>query len=200
ATIGNLYPYDVEATTLTTPPLTYSFTQGPPANGTRGVMTIDSNTGVVSWTPAIPNPNTPLPYNTTVTVRATDALGRFTNQQFTIVVSSKPETIAVTQALFRNPPGPIGSPNSDASWTINGTSTVTAGSCTGTPNVCGTLTIYRVRLGVQAIIGTTTVQPDGTWFFAELPATPLAASGDTIRARSLTGGVSNDLLVTIQLN
>jgi hypothetical protein len=200
ATIGNLYTYDVEATTLTTPPLTYSFTQGPPANGTRGVMTIDSNTGVVSWTPAIPNPNTPLPYNTTVTVRATDALGRFTNQQFTIVVSSKPETIAVTQALFRNPPGPIGSPNSDASWTINGTSTVTAGSCTGTPNVCGTLTIYRVRLGVQAIIGTTTVQPDGTWFFAELPATPLAASGDTIRARSLTGGVSNDLLVTIQLN
>jgi hypothetical protein len=200
ATIGDLYTYDVEAATLAGP-LTYSLTQVPQAN--RGIMTINATTGVISWTPAIPNLNNANPlttYSNNVTVRATDAMGRFTNQTFTIAVSPKPETITVTQALFRNPPGPIGSPNSDASWSISGTSTVTPSSCTGTPNVCGNLTIYRVRAGVQAIIGTAIVQPGGTWSFSETPATPLAALGDTIRVRSLTGGVINNAPITIQLN
>lgn len=203
ATIGDLYAYDVNATAAVPSgaPLRYDLMQGTPA--VRGIMAIDRSTGLISWTPAIPNPSSATPtvsYSQTVIVRVTDAMDRFRDQTFTIAVSPKPETIAVTQALFRNPPGPAGSPNSDASWTINGRSTVTAGNCTGTPNVCGALTIYRVLSGVQAIIGTTTVQPDGTWSFTELPATPLGVPGASIRIRSLTGGVLNNVPIEIQLN
>ena len=195
ATIGDLYTYDVNATTLASGGLTYSLTQVPQAN--RGVMTIDVNTGVISWTPAIPNPNAQNPlvsYSNNVTVRATDAQGRFTNLQFAISVSPKPETITVASAVFRNLAG-----TANDRWTISGTSTVTTNpaDCTGTPDVCGNLRIYRVRNGEQALIGTTTVLPDGSWSFIEMPATPGAALGNTIRVRSRTGGVVNGAL-TIQ--
>ena len=77
----------------------------------------------------------------------------------------------VTQAIFNNPPG---NGNTDARWTVSGTSTVNAGDCTGTPDVCGNLRIYRVRGTGVNLIGTTTVQPNGTWSFTEFPATPAA--------------------------
>jgi hypothetical protein len=194
AIIGDLYTYDVEATTSvpTGNPLTYSLTTVPPAN--RGVMTINANTGMISWTPAIPNPTFATPtvsYSNTVTVRVTDARGRFINQTFTIAVSPKSETIAVTQAVFRNLPG-----TANDRWTISGTSNVTSGSCTGTPNVCGNLRILRTS--GSALIGTTTVAPDGTWSFIELPGNPAAISTDTIRVLSQTGGVINNVPITIQ--
>jgi len=192
-TIGNLYVYNVNAQPLAAG-LTFSLTQVPQAN--RGVMTIDPVTGIITWTPAIPNPNNPplLSYSNQVTVRVTDAQGRFADQQFTIVVAPRTETIVVTQAIFNNPPG---NGNTDASWTINGTSTVDATDCNGNPNVCGNLTIFRVRAGVQTVIGTATVQSGGTaWSFTELPASPAAnqAAGDTIRVRSATGGLVNSTI------
>ena len=193
ATLGNLYTYNVNAQPLAAG-LTFSLTQVPPAD--RGVMTIDAGTGRISWTPAIPDPTVPNPtlsYSNQVTVRVTDNQGRFTEQTFTIVVSPKAEAITVTEALFRNPPG---NNNADASWTINGTSSVNAGNCTGLPNVCGNLTIYRVRGAGVLAIGTATVLPNGQWSFTELPANPVAsqAQGDTIRVRSLTGGVVNSAI------
>jgi hypothetical protein len=199
ATLGDLYTYNVNAQPLAAG-LTFSLTQVPPAD--RGVMTIDPGTGLISWTPAIPNPTVPNPtlsYSNNVTVRVTDNQGRFTEQTFTITVSPKAETITVTQALFTNPPG---NNNTDSSWTISGTSTVDAGDCTGTPNVCGNLTIYRVRGAGVLAIGTATVNPTtGAWSFTELPADPVAsqAQGDTIRVRSLTGGVVNSA-ITFDLN
>ena len=198
ATLGNLYTYNVNAQPLAAG-LTFSLTQVPPAD--RGVMTIDAGTGRISWTPAIPDPTVPNPtlsYSNQVTVRVTDNQGRFTEQTFTIVVSPKAEAITVTEALFRNPPG---NNNADASWTINGTSSVNAGNCTGLPNVCGNLTIYRVRGAGVLAIGTATVLPNGQWSFTELPANPVAsqAQGDTIRVRSLTGGVVNSA-ITFDLN
>lgn len=195
AIIGDLYTYDVEATPSvpTGDPLTYSLTTVPPAN--RGVMTINANTGLISWTPAIPNPtaaNPTVSYSNNVTVRVTDARGRFINQTFTIAVSPKSETIAVTQAVFRNLTG-----TANDRWTISGTSNVTSGSCTGTPNVCGNLRILRTS--GNALIGTTTVAPDGTWSFIELPGNPAATSTDTIRVLSQTGGVINNVPITIQI-
>jgi hypothetical protein len=195
ATIGDLYTYDVEATTLTGAPLTYSLTQIPQAN--RGVMTIDPVTGVISWTPAIPNPNAANPlvsYSNNVTVRVTDRLGRFRNQTFTIAVSPKPETITVTQAVFHNLPL-----TANDSWTINGTSTVIPSNCTGTPNVCGNLTIRRTR--GNALIGTVTVDGSGNWTFTKVqPGVVQVIPGDTIRVLSQTGGVINDAPITIQPN
>ncbi|THJ25409.1 MAG: hypothetical protein CAF45_000935 [Nitrospira sp. CG24E] len=195
ATIGDLYTYDVDATTLATGSLTYSLTQVPPA--TRGVMTIDSGTGVISWTPAIPNPNASNPlvsYSNNVTVRATDAMGRFTNQTFTIAVSPKPETITVTSAVFHNLAGTI-----NDSWTISGTSTVTVSNCTGTPNVCGNLTIRRTT--GNALIGNATVEGSGNWTFTKVqPGVVQAVAGDTIRILSATGVVLNNVPITIQPN
>ncbi len=195
ATIGDLYTYDVEATTLTAPPVVYSLTQIPQAN--RGVMTINAVTGVISWTPAIPNPNNANPtvsYSNNVTVRATDAMGRFTSQTFTIAVSPKAETIAVAQAVFHNLAG-----TANDSWSINGTSNVTPSSCTGTPNVCGNLTIRRTR--GNALIGSATVDAGGNWTFTKVqPGVVQAIAGDTIRVLSQTGGVLNNVSITIQPN
>jgi len=192
ATLGNLYFYDVNATSAATP-LTFSLTQVPPAD--RGVMTINGGNGQISWTPAIPNPDNPNPtvsYSNDVTVRVTDNQGRFTDQTFTINVSPKAETIVVNQAIFNNP---AGNGNTDASWTVSGTSNVDSGDCTGTPNVCGNLRIYRVRGTGVNLIGTTTVNPTtGAWSFTGLPGAGPAADqtqGDSLRVRSMTGGVVN---------
>ena len=190
ATLGDLYTYNVDATPVVG--LTYSFTQFPAA--IRGVMTIHPTNGLISWTPAIPNPTNPNPlvsYANQVIVRVADIQGRFTEQTFTINVSPKTEALAVTSAVYNR--------NGAAadSWNISGTGSVDAGTCSGSPEVCGQLTIYRVRAGVPAIIGTTTVS-GGSWSFAE-PAAPLlgALAGDTIRVRSRTGGVSTDSAITI---
>jgi parallel beta-helix repeat protein len=190
ATLGDLYTYDVNVTTAAIGTPTYSLTQLPPAN--RGLMTIDAD-GVIKWTPAIPNPNNANPtvsYSNQVRVRVTDAQGRFTEQTFTINVSPKAETLVVTSAAYNR--------NGVAadSWNISGTGTVNAGTCTGTPEVCGQLTIYRVRAGTQAIIGTITVA-GGVWTFSETPASPGVAAGDAIRVRSLTGGLANSGLTII---
>lgn len=195
ATIGDLYTYDVNATAAVPSgdPLQYSLTVLPaPA---RGVMTIDSNTGVITWTPAIPNLTAANPtesYSQNVTVRVTDAKGRFQTQSFTITVSPKPETIAVTQAVYaRNGAAPD-------SWSISGTSTVTPAGCTGTPNVCGQLRIYRLRGTTQAFIGQTTVDAGGNWSFLENPASPTGTvATDTITVRSATGGELTGVPITI---
>lgn len=191
ATLGMLYFYDVNASS-TALPLAFTLTQEPPVE--RGDMTINSGNGQISWTPAIPNPDNPNPtvsYSNNVTVRVTDSQNRFTDQTFTINVSPKAETIVVNQAIFNNPPL---NGNTDATWTVSGTSTVNAGDCTGTPDVCGNLRIYRVRGTGVNLIGTTTVQPNGTWSFNGLPGQGPPADqtqGDSLRVRSMTGGVAN---------
>ena len=195
ATLGDLYTYDVNAMPVAAG-LTFSLTQVPPAD--RGVMTIDPVTGLISWTPAIPNPDVPNPtlsYSNNVTVRVTDNQGRFTDQTFTITVSPKAETIVVNQAIFNNP---IGNGNTDATWTVSGTSNVDADNCTGTPNVCGNLRIYRVRGTGVNLIGTAIVNPTtGAWSFNGLPGEGPPADqtqGDSLRVRSLTGGVVNSAI------
>ena len=78
ATLGDLYFYDVNASS-TAPPLAFSLTQEPPVE--RGDMTINAGNGQISWTPAVPNPDNPNPtvsYSNAVTVRVTDSQGRFT--------------------------------------------------------------------------------------------------------------------------
>jgi len=196
ATLGNLYFYDVNATSAAGP-LVYTLMQLPAAN--RGVMTINTSNGQISWTPAIPslptNANPTVAYNQPVTVRVTDSQGRFTEQTFTIAVSPKAETIVVNQAIFNNP---AGNGNLDATWTVSGTSNVDADNCTGTPNVCGNLTIFRMNAvgGGSAVIGTATVNPTtGVWSFTTGPPPgTTAVTPDSLRVRSLTGGVVNSAI------
>jgi large repetitive protein len=202
--IGNLYTYDANATSLSAGALTYSLQDIPPA--ARGAMTIVPGTGVISWTPAIASMTVANPvasYTEQIIVRATDSRGRFTDQTFNLVVSPKPETITAT-AVFHNLPGG----NGPDFWTISGTSTVTPGSCTGTPNVCGNLTIRRTDGNQNAVIGSTTVSPNGTWTFTS-PNNPAirpalqnggTTSTTTIRVLSQTGGVLNTVPVTVQPN
>ena len=212
ATIGDLYSYNVNVNAPSnTPSLIFSLMQAPPLD--RGVMTIDQNSGIISWTPAIPNPTVANPvgnplvsYSNNVTVRATNS-GGFSEQTFTISVSPKAELIVVNpgQAIFNNPPAPG---NNDATWTVSGTSTVTTNPahCTGTPDVCGNLTIYRVRNAGATAIGTATVNPTtGAWsvtatvFPGGAPVANLAL-GDTIRVRSATGGGLNNVPITVTTN
>jgi hypothetical protein len=209
ATIGDLYSYNVNVNgPSNTPSLIFTLMQVPPPD--RGVMMIDSASGIISWTPAIPNPTVANPvgnplvsYSNNVTVRATNS-GGFSEQTFTINVSPKPETIVVTQGIFNNPPA-VG--NNDATWTVSGTSTVTTNPahCTGTPDVCGNLTIYRVRGAGATAIGTATVNPTtGAWSVTAtvLAGAPVAnlALGDTIRVRSATGGGLNNVPITVTTN
>lgn len=185
ATVGDLYTYDVNATAAVPSgdPLVYSLTTFPAG------MTINAGTGVISWTPVLAQVG-----NRNVTVRVTDARGRFSSQAFTIAVSAKPETITVTQAIFHNPAG-----TANDSWSIIGTSTVTPSSCTGTPNVCGNLTIRRTR--GNALIGSVTVDGSGNWTFTKVqPGVVQAVAGDTIQVLSATGGVLNNVSITIQPN
>lgn len=194
AILGDLYTYQVVATTQTGSPLVYSLDIRPQLN--RGTMTIDSATGLISWTPAIPNPNSANPlveYSNTVRVRVTDAMGRFTQQTYAVAVHPKSETITVTQAVFHNPAG-----RANDSWSISGMSSVTSNNCTGTPNVCGDLTIRRTR--GNALIGTATVDGSGNWSLTKVqPGVVQAITGDQITVRSLTGGVTT-FPVTIQPN
>ena len=186
ATVGDLYTYDVNATAAlpTGDPLTYSLTTLPAG------MSINASTGVITWTPVLAQVG-----NRNVTVRVTDAKGRFQTQSYTIAVSAKAETITVTQAVFHNIPG---STTSDF-WTISGTSTVMPSSCTGTPNVCGNLTIRRTN--GNPVIGIVTVDGSGNWTLTTVPPGAVqAVAGNTIRVLSETGGVINNVPITIQTN
>jgi hypothetical protein len=96
AMVAEPYVYDVEAMTLTGAPLTYSLPVRPAG------MTINATTGLISWTPAANQTG-----NRNVTVRVTDAMGRVTNQPYTIVVaagkptvSSVPVTTAMVAELY----------------------------------------------------------------------------------------------------
>ena len=71
-TSGSLYTYDVDATGYPAP--TYSLTTFPVG------MTIDPNTGVISWTPSASG-------NNDVTVKASNGVNPDATQSFTIVVS-----------------------------------------------------------------------------------------------------------------
>jgi hypothetical protein len=76
---------------------------------------------------------------------------------------------------------------------------VTPASCTGTPNVCGNLTIRRTR--GNTLIGSATVDPNGNWTFTKVqPGVVQVVPGDTIRVLSQTGGELNTVPVTIQPN
>ncbi|NOS79331.1 MAG: hypothetical protein HOP35_15445 [Nitrospira sp.] len=96
AMVAEPYVYDLEAMTLTGAPLTYSLPVRPAG------MTINATTGLISWTPAANQRG-----NRNVTVRVTDAMGRVTNQPYTIVVatgtpvvSSAPVTTAMVAELY----------------------------------------------------------------------------------------------------
>jgi len=183
ATVGDLYTYDVDATSFASGALVYSLVNGPAG------MTIGATNGLITWTPRLAQVGT-----RQVTVRVTDAMGRMAQQQYSIAVAPKPETITVTQAVFHNLPG-----TANDSWTISGTSTVTPASCTGTPNVCGNLTIRRTR--GNTLIGSATVDPNGNWTFTKVqPGVVQVVPGDTIRVLSQTGGELNTVPVTIQPN
>jgi hypothetical protein len=81
ATVGAPYTYDADATDPNGPAcsasVTFSLEDGPEG------MTIDSNTGVVSWTPTLLR-------NENVTIRATDSSGLSRFQSYTILVSAPP--------------------------------------------------------------------------------------------------------------
>jgi FtsP/CotA-like multicopper oxidase with cupredoxin domain len=79
ATQGQLYTYQVVAHDPDGGVLTYSLDAAPAG------MTINSATGLVSWTPAAPQLG---PY--TVTVRVTDPTARFVTQTFTLTVAADP--------------------------------------------------------------------------------------------------------------
>lgn len=79
ATVDELYTYDVDATDLDGDTLTYSLTTNPSG------MTIDSTTGVISWTP-----NSDQIGNNNVTVAVSDGSLSDT-QSFIIVVSEEEE-------------------------------------------------------------------------------------------------------------
>jgi hypothetical protein len=88
AMVAEPYVYDVEAMTLTGAPLTFSLPVRPAG------MTINATTGLISWTPAANQTG-----NRNVTVRVTDAMGRVTNQPYTIVVATgKPVVSSVPVA------------------------------------------------------------------------------------------------------
>jgi hypothetical protein len=96
AMVAEPYVYDVEAMTLTGAPLAYSLATFPAG------MTINASTGVINWTPAANQTG-----NRNVRVRVTDAMGRVTNQPYTIVVatgkpvvSSVPVTTAMVAELY----------------------------------------------------------------------------------------------------
>jgi RHS repeat-associated protein len=78
--IGQLYLYQVKATSPQNNPLTYSLTAAPAG------MTIDPATGLISWTP------TQAQYgNNTVNVLVTDSRGGSIGQQFTLAVGEQPQ-------------------------------------------------------------------------------------------------------------
>jgi fibronectin type 3 domain-containing protein len=84
--VGALYTYNVEAADTDGDTLTYSLTSGPPG------MTIDSSTGVISWTP-----NATGDYN--VTLKVSDGV-LFDTQSFTI-------TILLTEITTLSPPANV---------------------------------------------------------------------------------------------
>ncbi len=77
ATQDLLYQYDVDASDAEDDTLTYSLTQAPAG------MTIDSASGVISWTPSASQVG-----KSAVAVRATDAHGQQDDQPFSIVVAN----------------------------------------------------------------------------------------------------------------
>ncbi|TKB70403.1 MAG: hypothetical protein E8D45_13255, partial [Nitrospira sp.] len=79
ATAGVPYTYDVDATDPNGDVLTYSLQMAPPG------MTISSTTGVITWTPTVPQ----APFQGVV-VRATDTGGLYDPQAFIITVNGPP--------------------------------------------------------------------------------------------------------------
>lgn len=77
ATVAVPYRYQVLATDANGNTITYSL-----PTGVTG-MTINSTTGLISWTPTGAQTG-----SRSITVRATDSTGRFTSQSFTIVVAA----------------------------------------------------------------------------------------------------------------
>jgi hypothetical protein len=73
-TVGQLYQYNVDATGVPAP--TYELVAGP------GDMTIDENTGLIQWTPTMPD-------DYEITVRATNIAGQ-DEQTFTLTVTGAP--------------------------------------------------------------------------------------------------------------
>ena len=92
ASVGRTFVYAIQMSNASRSPLQFELTLSPQG------MQIDATSGVISWTPAANQTG-----SATVVVRAKDAVGNFSSQAFTIVVSAgvtnRPPAIISTASL-----------------------------------------------------------------------------------------------------
>ena len=139
---GTIYTYDVEATDPNGDTLTYSLTTGPTG------MTINSNTGVISWTPAAAG-------SFEVTVEVSDG-SKSKTQSFTIIVDETLLTsIVVLPSSMSIQKGSSQTIASITAYYDNGESAnIALSSCTYGSNQSN-VTIVNGKISVSAICAAT---------------------------------------------
>ena len=109
ATVNTPYSYQMAANDADGDPLTYSLATKP------STMTINSSTGLITWTPSQTNPSVP------VTAQVADAFGGSTQQSWTINVGGGVARIAGSVNYYRNTNPPV----RDVSMALTGAATRT---------------------------------------------------------------------------
>lgn len=112
----------------------------------------------------------------TFTYTVSDDDGAVSNEAtVTVTVDPAPvvDNLVIDRARFKPR-------NNNGEWRIDGTSTVTTGNM---------VTVYLGPTVGGTVIGTTTVEPDGTWRFEDKNSTVLPGAETTVSAASTAGGI-----------